>query len=222
MAAVIDGFPGIGLAGAISSACIVESLKLRFVGELRSRLFPALASVNHGKPVGPVRIYADNERKISVFLGDFTPDNAAAHEVARVMTNWAMKKACGLVVTSSALIADEEGRSDNDQIAAVANGFEANERLRRAGIAPSEQAVVSGLSGLLLLEGGRMGLPVVAFLVRTHENTPDYEAGLNLAELLARVVPEAKCEMTGIREEAERSERALRDLRAKLLPEIYR
>jgi predicted ATP-grasp superfamily ATP-dependent carboligase len=80
---VIDGFPGLGLAGAISSACLVESLKLVFSGELRSDLFPALATVYAGSPRGPVRIYTDANRRIAVFQGDFAPDTESAHKIAR-------------------------------------------------------------------------------------------------------------------------------------------
>jgi len=45
-------------------------------------------------------------------------------------------------------------------------------------------------------------------------DVPDFEAALRLAEVLARVVPAAQCEVEGLREEAQRTEQALRSLRS--------
>jgi predicted ATP-grasp superfamily ATP-dependent carboligase len=201
---------------------LVESLKLVLAGELRSDLFPALATVYAGQPRGPVRIYADTNRRIAVFRGDFPPENESTHKIARAMVSWAKQKECSLIVTSSGLFPVEGQEGGDDQVLAAANDAKAKEKLRTSGIAPLDQAVVTGLAGSLLLEGGEAGISVIAFLVQAHEGSPDYEAGLKLAEALANVVPEAECEMMGIKAQAERSEKALRDLRARLIPEIYR
>jgi predicted ATP-grasp superfamily ATP-dependent carboligase len=191
-------------------------------GELRSDLFPPLATAFGGKLEAPARIFVDEERNFAIFLGNFTPDSQSAHRIARAMIRWAKDKECALIVTSVGVpLAGEE--ETEHEITGVANGAPAEGRLREAGIHSPDQAVVSGIAASLLLEGLDAGIPVVALLIRTHEGMQDFEAGLRLAEALSKIVPEAQCQTEGLCEEAQRTEEALRRLKERTnLPGVYR
>ncbi len=101
---------------------------------------------------------------------------------------------------------------------AVANGPKAEERLRASGIPLASLAAVAGTAGSLLLLGREAEIPVVALIIKTHGGTEDFEAALKLAEVLAKIVPEDRCETEGLREEAQRAEQALKRVRREATP----
>jgi uncharacterized protein len=218
---VIEAFPESGLAGTIASSCLVASLKLTLVGEISSDYFPPLATVLDGKLQAPARVYADAERKIAVFLGEFSPGQRASHILARSIIDWAVKKECALVLTFFSV--PMETGTDEHMVSAVVNGHKSEEFARKASIPLARLTAVGGVAGGLLLAGREAGIPVVALLAKTHKDIQDYESGLKLAEAIMRLVPDAKCNLEAIRGEAERTENNLRQIRNQTVPpDVYK
>ncbi len=205
---VIEGFPESGLAGTIASTCLVSSLKLAMVGELFSDYFPPVATVLNGNLQAPARIYADPERNVAVIMGDFSPGLRASHLLAKTIIGWAKSKGAAFVLTSFST--PMEGGAEEHVVSAVVNGREAKATAEKVSIPLAELAAVGGVAGSLLLEGREAGVPVVALLIKTHKGIQDYESGLKLAEAIMSLAPSARCDLAGIREEAERTEKSLR------------
>lgn len=218
---VIEGFPESGLAGTIASSCLVASLKLSLVGQITSDYFPPLATVLDGRLQAPARVYADAKRNIAVFLGDFNPGQRASHLLARTIIDWAKQKECGFVLTSFST--PMERGSDEHLVSAVVNNSKSEDLVRQASIPIAKLTAVGGVAGKLLLEGREAGIPVVALLIKTHKDIQDFESGLKLAEVIMKLVPNAKCDLEAVREEAERTEGNLRRIWNQTAPpDVYK
>ncbi len=218
---VIEGFPESGLAGTIASSCLVASLKLLLVGEISSDYFPPLATVLNGNLQAPARVYADARSNIAIFLGDFSPGQRASHALARTIIDWAKQRECGLVLTSFSI--PMQTGTDEHLVSAVVNNSKSEELVRKASIPLVKLTAVGGVAGRLLLEGREAGIPVVALLIKTHKDIQDFESGLKLAEAIMGLVPNAKCDLEAIREEAERTEGNLRRIRNQTAPpDVYK
>jgi uncharacterized protein len=219
--AVIEGFPGAGLAGTISSTCLISSLQLPLVGELRSPHFPALATVSDKRAQAPARVYADEKLKLTIFLGDFVPAQFATYEMASAIVDWAKRKECSFIVTSYSVPVGVEVAEH--ELTAVVNNAPAEDIIKRAGIPLADLVAVGGTAGRLLLQGREAGIPVIALLVKAHKELQDYEAGMKLAEALMKLVPGAQCDLNALRAEAQRTEGALRKIQAHATPpDVYR
>ncbi len=217
---VIEGFPGAGLAGTISSACLVSSLRLPLIAELRSPHFPALATVLDKRLQAPARAYADEKLKVAIFLGEFVPGQMASYELASAIVDWTKRKEGALIVTSFSVPVG--GEVIEHELAAVVNGGEAEERVKKAGIPLADLAAVGGTAGRLLIQGRDAGIPVIALLVQAHKDLQDFEAGLKLAEALMQIVPGAQCDLRALRIEAQKTEGSLRKIQAHAAPDVYR
>ncbi len=210
--AVIDGFPGTGLASAISSACLISSLKLPLVGELQSSHFPALATVLDRRAQAPSRVYADSKRKITIFIGDFAPGQIASYEIAAAIVDWAKRKQCAFIVSSYSVPIAEE--VTEHELSAVVSDSAAEEMVKAAGIPVADLVAIGGTAGRLLLQGQEAGVPVISLRINVHKNLQDYEAGMKLAEALMKIVPGAECDLNALRYEAQKTEGALRRIQA--------
>ncbi|MBI2648260.1 MAG: proteasome assembly chaperone family protein [Thaumarchaeota archaeon] len=218
---VIEGFPGAGLASTIASSCLIASLNLSLVGELWSDHFPSLATIMNGQVQAPARIYADLDRKLAVFIGDFVPGRRASHVLARTIIQWARRRECSFVLTSSSIPMEQP--TEEHLVVAVGNNSTAEEMIRHGQIQLVDLGAVGGVAGQLLLEGREVGIPVVALLVRAHKGIQDFKSGLKLAEAIMRLVPSAQCDLEAIRGEAERAESNLRQIRNLTeAPDVYR
>ncbi len=165
-------------------------------------------------------MYADERRKLTIFLGDFVPGQIASYEMASAIVDWAKRKGCRLIVTSYSMpIAGESMMHD---LSAVVSDGEAEGIVKRANIQPADLTAVGGTAGRLLLQGKEAGIPVIALFVKAHKDLEDYEAGLKLAEALMKIIPGAECDLGAIRGEAQRTEEALRKIQAHAKPpDVY-
>jgi predicted ATP-grasp superfamily ATP-dependent carboligase len=157
---------------------------------------------------------------LTIFLGDFTPGQAASYEIAGAMIEWAKRKECEYIVTAYSMPIGL-GEAEHD-VTAVVNGSNAEGKAEKAGLPFASLAAVGGTAGRLLLLGREAEIPVVALLIRAHKDLEDYEAGLKLAETVMRLVPSAQCDLTVLRDEARRTEEGLRNIQAHSpAPDVY-
>ena len=87
------------------------------------------------------------------------------------------------------------------------------ELLKGAKVRLLDDAVIGGVSGALLVEALRRGMPVSVLLVSAGlapEGFPDHRAGATLIETLDRLLPELQIDTGPLRTQAEMIERALR------------
>ncbi|MEE8132352.1 MAG: PAC2 family protein, partial [Nitrososphaerales archaeon] len=91
---VIDGFPSLGLANAIASECIIESLQLEPVAIIDSIMFPSMSTIYKSKPYFPTRIHANEELKLAIFISELRLKEPLLKDIGRIMIKWAKEHQC--------------------------------------------------------------------------------------------------------------------------------
>jgi uncharacterized protein len=198
-AAVIDGFPSVGLVSTITANYLIGILQMEQIGILDSIHFPTVSVVRNSEPLNPVRIYAktklkDGEKQVVVFISEFQPPPNLIKLIAGTILDWMMEQGCKLLISPEGLVIDrgegnpeeEEEEEENNIEELEAYGIGSTESARKLlgeyDIQQFQEGVISGVAGVLLNEGKRRGFDVISLLAEARPNYPDARAAARVIE----------------------------------------
>lgn len=210
-ALVVVGFPSVGLVSSIAANYVVRTMKLDRIATIISKDFPPYAILHDGVPSPPVRIYAgkrdcaedkDGEDcdQIVVIMSEFMPRPDLIKPLADIIIDYCQKKG---VKTILALEGINTGEGERDAVLGAETSHGVQGRLEKYGIAPMREGMVSGISGVILSEGDRLGVDVLCLLGPAKADMPDARGAARLLEMVGKMLPEIKLDPAPLFKEAE-------------------
>ena len=212
---VLDGFPSVGLVSSIVANYIIDSLNLEQIAIVDSSYFPSIALVKNWKPLNPVRIYGGKiteELKIAVFVSEFQVPTPIVKPLVSLIFDWADEKRASLIVTPEGLITQE--KKDKVDVYGVGSTPYASEKIPDY-VLKFEEGVITGVTGVLLTEGVKLGRDVIALLAEAHPDYPDARAAARIVEVLNDMLRGIKIDPKPLYEEAEKIETNISEIRKK-------
>lgn len=203
---LIDGFPYVGLANAIATESLINTVQFETAGVIDSDLFPPISIVKDGVPNFPARIFVNSDLKVAVFSSYLTPHESIHRLVAKAMLDWANKHKCALIVSSSAIKTED----DNSFVIGVGNTTDAKMKLKNAGIPMLSHGTVPGIPGILLNEGTLSNTNVIVLLFNSKEKGPDFKSGAEICMAMSKLVPGASCDLNLLLREAQVAEQSIK------------
>ncbi|MHB1261582.1 MAG: proteasome assembly chaperone family protein [Thermoplasmatota archaeon] len=212
-------FPGQGLASTLATAYLADALSLRTVGRLDCTTVPALAIVEAGTVIHPMRVLFGQDRRakskahpLVVFLSEVALDEANLRPVAATVLAWCKANGVKSIISMEGAASDGlEGEASSIQLWGVSNSAKTNKRLAAAKLAMAREGVIGGLTGALLDLGLDDDLEVIALVAVGGGLEPDVRAASRLVEFLAKFLA-LPVPLTPLRRETERFERHLKDI----------
>ena len=225
-AAVIDGFPSVGLVSTITANYLIGILQMEQIGILDSIHFPTVSVVRNSEPLNPVRIYAktkmkEGEKQVVVFISEFQPPPNLIKLIAGTILDWMVEQGCNLLISPEGLVIDRGEISGDDEDEEEGDGEGGNnniEDLEAYGIGSTENArkllgefkiqqfqegVISGVAGVLLNEGKRRGFDVISLLAEARPNYPDARAAARVIEAIDKILLHMDIDVKPLYREAE-------------------
>ncbi len=209
---VIDGFPSLGLANAIASECIIESLQLEPVAIIDSIMFPSMSTIYKSKPYFPTRIHANEELKLAIFISELRLKEPLLKDIGRIMIKWAKEHQCSLILSSAGLPVEEADSANGMDVLSVGSTEGAVKRIQAKKINVLDHGVITGIPGVLLSEGRVQNIDVIVFLVKVLKDLPDFRAAALVSEVLAEFAPSCRCDTASLVIEAEKVEKRLKKI----------
>lgn len=211
-ATIIDGLPTVGLVSSIAANYLIENLKLDQICALDSPSFPPISMIYASKPKFPVRMYADEKKKIAVFLSEFTPSPRLARPIAKEIFSLFMKNKCSRIISPEGIPGTEK-ECDEAVVHGIGSNDAARNELKKLQIEQLDKGIISGVSGVLLNEGRKKNFDVICLLVRAHPKVPDARAAAKIVETVDKLIPWVEIDVEPLYEEATKIEKRLRELR---------
>ena len=229
-AMVIACFPSVGMVSSIVAHYLIDSLELEFVGGLVDDRLPAIAMVQQGVPLPPIRAYAGRPActiegcdQIVLLMSEMVVPEATVHKIVWELFEWSKEHSvlAGVVVdafSKSGMKSSMEGiepvveYNDTDAIDVVGIGCNqtARQRLADMGIPLLEQGVIKGMNAGILSEATRRGLETMSIMVEADPRWPDARAAAVLINQLNKLLPTMELSDQPLIEEAEMLEEQLK------------
>ena len=106
-ATIIEGFSSVGLVSTIVATYLIDYLKLDQICAVDSEEFPPTSMIYATKPKFPARIYASSEKKIGVFLAEFTPAPSLHRPLAKKLLEWCKEQQCTRIISPESLSSEK-------------------------------------------------------------------------------------------------------------------
>ena len=210
---VIDGFATTGITNTIASECILHSINTQLIATIESSYFSQLSVIRNSIPYFPVRIYANEELKTSIFISEISIDPSLYFFIGNTMLNWAKDNECNLIISSSNIVnppqQTETISSKEYSITGIGNTVGARNRLKDSKISLLKNGTIGGIPAVLLNQSSELGIDVVILLVKIVEGIPDFRAAAELSTTISRLVPGVSCDIPLLLQEAEKIEKEI-------------
>lgn len=237
-ALVVSCFPSIGMVSSIVAHYLIERLELRLVGGVKSAGLPPVCLVENGAPLPPIRFYAGEPicnmegcDKLVLIVSELQVPNELCLELSDALLEWSKRAKVGAGVLIDAFPREGESGEEGGEDAIVLGGDEESggedgdeETPKLLGVGATahvrqvletmeipllQQGMLGGMTGVLLGEGRRRGLDMMAVLAEAQRNLPDARAAANVIAKLDQLLPAIKLDNEPLVREAERLEQHL-------------
>ena len=208
-AMVIACFPSVGMVSSIVAHYLIDHLDLEFVGGLVDDRLPALAMINQGVPLPPIRAYAGKPKcniegcdQVILLMSEMVVPESLVHKIVWALFEWSKEHQllAGVVVDAFSKGGMKSGMDgvepvveydDTEGIEVVGIGCNETVRsmLKEMNIPLLETGVIRGMNAGILSEASRRGLGTMSIMVEADPRFPDARAAAALIEKLNTLLP---------------------------------
>jgi len=222
---LVVGFPTIGLVGTIAAHHLMSSMKLEHIGSIYSKHFQPTAVIHDYIPTSSVNIFAGEEKcgpegacdQIIVVESEFLPPPSTLKALGDTLIEWSDEKRITLTTVLEGMI--KPTPDEVLDVFGVGSTDHARGILEKYEIQQLEQGMVSGISGVMLYEGERLGKDVVCLLAETHIDYPDARAAAEILNTLNHLIPQMEIDPEPLLRQAEEIENKIRESIKKATPQ---
>lgn len=183
---VIEGFPSVGLVGAIATEYLTSKLNMDMIGYMKSPKFPPITLIKDGIPTSPIRMYAKNN--LVVFVSDTAVPPHLVSEVAMAIINWVEKHQAKQIVSIGGISHSAREKGVLPEVYGVATTKKLMEKIKKNNLQTIHMGFLTGVYGVLMMECVERGIPGYGFLADAHYEYPDPAAAAAALTAMAKVL----------------------------------
>ena len=177
---IIEGFPGFGLVGTITTGFLVDHLKCEHIKHAFFEEIAPTVAVHEGKIVDPIGVFYNEKHNILIIHSIMNPAGLewkAAEFVAQVCKEYEAKE-----VISIEGVGAPQTEEQNDTQSTFYYTTSSDEKIKKAGAKPLGEGIVIGVTGALLMK--ETTCPLLSLFAETHSSLPDSKAAAAIIEVL--------------------------------------
>jgi len=196
---VFAGFVGAGLAGPLSVGYIIEKLKMKEVGYMRSKYLPPSTVFIQGRLRHPFRFYSNKEGTICAIICEITLRMEGLYTLVAAILDWAEQKGSNEIVILDGVSSEKE----HDNKAFCAAEEDLCRVMQDKGINMIPRGFITGIPGGLLNECLLRKIQGVTLLVKANQKSPDPLAAATLVDAVNSLY-ETGIDTTDLRKEKDK------------------
>jgi uncharacterized protein len=206
----VEGFPDVGLVGAIAASYIVDRIEMREVGYIDAEFLPPLISVRNEQIKELIRIY--HRDRIVAVVSDIPIPPHMIRPLSQSLVSWIKRKNGKLLISVSGIPEPNRLDIEKPEIYVLGSRPEITEMLIKLdGANRFKDGFIAGIKGMLLKDAVKAGLDAAIILAQAHYNYPDPGAAGQVVSYLSKLLG-VEIDVKPLLESAEELRLRLRDL----------
>lgn len=177
---IINGFPGFGLVGTISTEYLINELGAKMIGSIHAEDIPPMVAIHDNKIVQPVGIYYDKKHNL-VILHVMTNVKGIEWQVGELVLELAKKLEAKEILSIEGV--GTPLPSDNPTPYFYSNTEKGKKNFGTAKIDPLKEGIILGVTATLILQADN-DFDVSCIFVETHSSLPDSKAAAKAIEVM--------------------------------------
>ncbi len=206
---IFAGFVGPGLAGPLSVGYMIERLKMKEIGYLRSKYLPPSTVFMQGRLRHPFRFYLNEDGTICAIICEITLRMDGLYDIASTILDWAESKG-----TREFVILDGVASDEHDERTFCAAEEDLCRIMQDKGINMISQGFITGIPGSILNECLVRRIRAITLLVKANNTNPDPLAAATLIDSINKVYG-LDIDTTELKKEKERIGKEFKELSEK-------
>ena len=176
---IIDGFPGFGLVGTISTEYLINELDAKLIGTIHAEDIPPMAAIHESKVVQPVGIYYDKKNNI-IILHVMTNVKGLEWDIGRLVLELAQKLEAKDIISIEGV--GTPLPTTKSEAYYYASSDAGKKKFESFDLKPLKEGIILGVTATLILQGDNQKLSCI--FVETHSSLPDSKAAAKAVEVL--------------------------------------
>jgi uncharacterized protein len=207
---LIEGLPGHGLVAAITVDQITNQLGLQRYGTISSEAFPPVTTFENGLVQDLVRVYAGPDPAVMTLESAITIPQQSFTPLSRcVLEDLADEFSRGIFIAG----APAESEERIGEVTGIATTETVRGDLVDAGIPVADgSGLVGGVTGSLVRECYRAGVPAALLIVRSHPFLPDPQAAKSVIETALKPLVDFDIDTTELDKQANEIRQRMRQV----------
>lgn len=175
---IIEGFPGIGLIGTITTEYLIKHLDAKPIGSIWSERISPIAAVHGSKIVQPLEIFWSKKKNI-VVLHAMTDVKGLEWEISDHLEKLYKQLKAKEIISIEGIM----GETPNTKTYFFSNIPASTKKLHSLGAEALKEGIIMGVTAAILLKGKSM--KTTGIFVETNSKLPDSRSSAAIMEVLS-------------------------------------
>ena len=176
---IIQGFPGIGMVGAIAAEFLIQHLETKLVGKIIVDKTPPLVAVHEGRLIEPYSIYYNKKYNLLI-IHSIVATPGSEWQIADSIVALANELKAAQIISLEG-IGSSDGKNTSKTFY-YCNSARLEKVLQKANIESLKEGIIMGQTSALLSKADVT--PISCIFAETHTNLPDSKAAAELIKAL--------------------------------------
>ncbi|MBI2549081.1 proteasome assembly chaperone family protein [Candidatus Woesearchaeota archaeon] len=202
---IIQGFPGFGLVGTITTEFLVDHLKTESIGSMYFEKMPAIVAIHDQQVVQPIGIHYSKEHNL-VILHAITASTGQEWNIVDTILTLARDTGASEIISVEGVGSQET--VEKPQSFGYSSSPVYMKKLQNIGLKPLKEGIIMGVTSALLVKAS---IPVTCIFAETHSQLPDSKAAAKVVEALDKYLS-LKVDTKPLLKTAEKFEQKIKSL----------
>tara|TARA_Y100000310_G_scaffold345657_1_gene467818 strand:+ start:5563 stop:6270 length:708 start_codon:yes stop_codon:yes gene_type:complete len=205
---IIEGFPGFGLIGTISTEFLVEHLQCELIGRFIFEDQQSTVVIHNGKVTEPLGIYYNKKYNL-VIIHSMNPAQGHEWKASDVVLSVAKQLKAKEIISLEGVGSTVATTTSN--IFYYTNQEKIKKTLEKLGTKPLKEGIIMGVTSAVMLKANT---PLTCFFAETHSAMPDSKAAAKVIETIDQYLG-LKVDPKPLLKQAEKFEEKLKTMMVK-------